>query len=83
MIDIDLMDIIRTQFRIDMSDVHTALPCKVVNVYQDNKQQKVDVVPSINNLMKDGTGEPSMQILGIPIIFPGSQSTLISFPINA
>lgn len=83
MIDIDLMDIIRTQFRIDMADVHTALPCKVVNVYQDNKQQKVDVVPSVNNLMKDGTGEPSMQILGIPIIFPGSQSTLISFPINA
>lgn len=82
MIDVDLMDIIRTQFRIDMSDFHTALPCKVVNVYQDNKQQKVDVIPSINNLMKDGTGEPGMQMLGIPVIFPGSSTTLISFPIN-
>ncbi|UAV89677.1 putative baseplate protein [Pseudomonas phage COT4] len=83
MIDVDLMDIIRTQFKIDMSEIYTALPCKIVNVYQDNKQQKVDVIPSVNNLMKDGTGEPSMQILGIPIIFPGSSTTLISFPINS
>lgn len=82
MIDIDLMDIIRTQFKIDMSDIYTAMPCKIVNVYQDNKQQKVDVVPSVDNLLKDGTGEPGMQMLGIPVIFPGSQSTLISFPIN-
>jgi hypothetical protein len=82
MIDIDLMDIIRTQFKIDMSDIYTAMPCKIVNVYQDNKQQKVDVVPSVNNLLKDGTGEPGMQMLGIPVIFPGSSTTLISFPIN-
>lgn len=82
MIDIDLMDIIRTQFKIDMSEVYTALPCKVVNVYQENKQQKVDVLPSINNLMKDGSGEPSMQMLGIPVLLPGSSTSLISFPIN-
>lgn len=83
MIALDFMDIIRTQFKIDMADIYTALPCKVVNVYQDNKQQKVDVLPSVNNLMKDGTGEEGMQILGIPIIFPGSSTSLISFPINA
>lgn len=83
MIDIDLMDIIRTQFKIDMSDIHTAIPCKIVNVYGNNEQQKVDVIPSVNNLMKDGTGEPGMQILGVPIIFPGSSTTLISFPVNA
>lgn len=83
MIDIDLMDIIRTQFKIDMSEIYTALPCKIVNIYQDNAQQKVDVVPSVNNLMKDGSSEPSMQMLGIPVIFPGSSTTLISFPINA
>lgn len=82
MIAADLMDIMRTQFKIDMADIHTAIPCKIVNVYQDNQSQKVDVIPSVNNLLKDGTGEPGMQILGVPIIFPGSQSTLISFPIN-
>lgn len=78
----DLMDLMRTQFRIDMADIHTALPCKVVNVYNNNNQQKVDVLPSVDNLLKDGSGEPGMQILGVPVIFPGSQSTLISFPIN-
>lgn len=79
----DVMDVIRTQFKIDMADIHTAMPCKVVNVYNDNQQQKVDVIPSTNNLLKDGTGEPGMQILGVPVIFPGSMATLISFPINA
>lgn len=78
----DLMDLMRTQFRIDMADMHTALPCKVVNVYSNNQQQKVDVLPSVDNLLKDGTGEPGMQILGVPVIFPGSMSTLVSFPIN-
>ena len=78
----DLMDIIRTQHKIDMAEIHTAIPCKVVNVYSNNSQQKVDVQPSVNNLLKDGSGEPGMQILGVPVIFPGSSATLISFPIN-
>lgn len=83
MIHLEFMDIIRTQFQIDMSQIHTAIPCKVVNVYGNNEQQKVDVIPSVDNLMKDGSAEPSMQILGVPVIFPGSATTLISFPINA
>ncbi|QNO00233.1 hypothetical protein QGX21_gp145 [Pseudomonas phage phiPsa315] len=82
MIETDIADIIRTQFRIDMSDIHTAIPCKVVNVYQNMENQKVDVIPSVNQLLKDGTGEEGMQILGVPIIFPGSAHTLMSFPIN-
>lgn len=82
MIETDIADIIRTQFRIDMSDIHTAIPCKVVNVYQNMESQKVDVIPSVNQLLKDGTGEEGMQILGVPIIFPGSAHTLMSFPIN-
>lgn len=82
MIAVDIADTIRTQFQIDMADIHTAIPCKVVNVYSDNQQQKVDVLPSVDDLLKDGTGEPGMQILGVPVIFPGSSATLISFPIN-
>ncbi|ATN92785.1 putative baseplate protein [Pseudomonas phage PPSC2] len=78
----DFTDIVRTQFRIDMADIHTALPCKVVNVYNDNTQQKVDVIPSVNRLLKTGEGDPPMQMLGIPVIFPGSSASLISFPIN-
>lgn len=82
MIDIDITDIIRTQFQIDQSTMYTAIPCTVVNVVDNMQTQRVDVLPSINDLRKDGTGEPGMQILGVPVILPGSQSTLISFPIN-
>ena len=77
-----LMDILKTQFRIDMGGIHTAIPCKIVGIYNNNIQQKVDVIPLIDKLMKDGSGEPGMQILGVPVIFPGSGTTLISFPIN-
>lgn len=78
----DFMDVVRTQFKIDMSEIHTAMPCKVVSVYSNGETQKVDVLPCVDNLLKDGTGEPGMQILGVPVIFPGSRETLISFPIN-
>lgn len=82
MIHLDIMDVIRTQFQIDMSQVHTAIPCKVVNVHGENEQQRVDVVPAVDTLLKDGTTEPGMQILSVPVIFPGSKTTLISYPIN-
>lgn len=82
MIDIDFTDIIRTQFRIDMRDVHTAIPCTVVNIVNNMQEQRVDVLPAVNDLLKDGTEEPGMQILGVPVIFPGSSTSLISFPIN-
>lgn len=82
MIHVEIMDVIRTQFQIDMSQIHTAIPCKVVNVHGDNEQQRVDVVPAVDTLLKDGTTEPGMQILSVPVIFPGSATTLISFPIN-
>jgi hypothetical protein len=82
MIHLDIADVIRTQFKIDMAEVYTAIPCKVVNVHGENEQQRVDVVPSVDTLLKDGTTEPGMQILSVPVIFPGSKTTLISFPIN-
>lgn len=82
MIHIDIMDVIRTQFQIDMAEIYTAIPCKVVNVHGENEQQRVDVVPAVDTLLKDGTTEPGMQILSVPVIFPGSKTTLISFPIN-
>lgn len=82
MIDIDLTDIIRTQFQIDQSTMYTAIPCTIVNVVDSMQTQRVDVLPAVNDLRRDGTGEPGMQILGVPVILPGSQSTLISFPIN-
>ncbi|MNE29945.1 hypothetical protein D3C80_1234420 [compost metagenome] len=83
MIDIDITDIIRTQFKIDQQDMWTAVPCIVTNVVNNMEEQRVDVRPSVVTLLKDGSGDDNPDILGVPVIFPGSMSSLISFPINA
>lgn len=82
MIDALLNDYIQTQFQINMAEVYTAMPCIVTNVSGSFESQRVDVQPSINTLYKDGTAEEHTQILGVPVILPGSSTSLVSFPIN-
>jgi hypothetical protein len=82
MIDALLNDYIQTQFQINMAEVYTALPCIVTNVVGGFQDQRVDVQPSINTLYKDGTSDEHTQILGVPVVLPGSANSLVSFPIN-
>lgn len=82
MIEALLSDYIQTQFQINMAEVYTALPCIVTNVYGSFESQRVDVQPSINTLYKDGTSDEHTQILGVPVLLPGSSTSLVSFPIN-
>lgn len=77
-----LTDFIQTQFQINMAEVYTALPCIVTNVSGTFENQRVDVQPSINTLYKDGTSDEHTQILGVPVLLPGSSTSLVSFPIN-
>lgn len=77
-----LTDFIQTQFQINMAEVYTALPCVVTNVVGSFENQRVDVQPSINTLYKDGTSDEHTQILGVPVLLPGSSTSLVSFPIN-
>ncbi|QYW06627.1 putative baseplate protein [Pseudomonas phage UAVern] len=77
-----LTDYIQTQFQINMAEVYTALPCVVTNVVGSFENQRVDVQPSINTLYKDGTSEEHTQILGVPVVLPGSSTSMVSFPIN-
>lgn len=74
-------DILRTHFQIEIAELYTALPCIVTNVVGELSSQRVDVQPAINLYYKDGSDEQHPQILGVPVIFPGSGSTLISWPI--
>lgn len=82
MIEAIMGDYIQTQFQINMAEIYTALPCVVTNVVGSFDQQRVDVQPSINTLYKDGTSDEHTQILGVPVILPGSSSSLVSFPVN-
>lgn len=75
-------DIIKTHIQIEQAKWYTALPCIVTNVVGELASQRVDVQPSINVFYKDGTDEEHTQILGVPVIFPGSSTSLISWPIN-
>lgn len=77
-----LDDYIQTQFQINMKDVATAMPCIVTSVYGDFGEQRVDVRPLINDLSKDGTSEEQPQILSVPVLLPGSERSLVSFPLN-
>lgn len=77
-----LSDFIQTQFQINMAEVYTALPCVVTNVVGSFENQRVDVQPSINTLYKDGTSEEHTQILGVPVVLPGSSTSMVSFPVN-
>lgn len=77
-----LTDYIQTQFQINMAEVYTALPCIVTNVSGNFENQRVDVQPSVNTLYKDGTSEEHTQILGVPVLLPGSSTSMVSFPIN-
>jgi len=77
-----LTDFIQTQFQINMAEIYTALPCVVTNVSGTFENQRVDVQPSINTLYKDGTSDEHTQILGVPVLLPGSSTSLVSFPVN-
>lgn len=82
MIEALMSDYIQTQFQINMAEIYTALPCIVTNVSGTFEEMRVDVQPSVNTLYKDGTSEEHSQILGVPVILPGSSTSLVSFPIN-
>ena len=77
-----LTDIIVTQIQIEQAKLNTAIPCVVTNVVGDLQNQRVDVRPSVNTLYKDGTNEENEQILGVPVVFPSSSTSIISWPVN-
>jgi len=82
MIEALIDDFVATQFQIEMGSVATAIPCIITNVHGDFGDQRVDVQPAINNLYKDGTSDPQPQILSVPVVLPGSNTSLVSFPLN-
>ena len=80
--DVSLQDVIQTQFQIELGKMWTGMPCIVTNVVGELTNQRIDVRPAINTFYKDGTDQEEEQILGIPVIFPSSSTSIISWPIN-
>ena len=82
MTDISFEEVLKLSFQSNTRNMYTALPCIVLTVYGEGKNQQIDVQPTINKLYKDDTDEEHPVIMGVPVIFPASRTSMLSFPIN-
>lgn len=64
------------------SKLLAALPCKITQVHDSGNTAKVDVQPLVNVLYKDDTDQPRSQILQVPVVFPASKTSMVSFPVG-
>ncbi len=75
-----LTELIQSFLEYRLSDVHTALPARIIKYEAD--QQKASVQPLIKKQYQDGTVESNPIITGVPVIFPSGGGALLSFPIQ-
>lgn len=81
MIEALLGEYLAESMREEMADIYTAMPGVVTNVVNMG-DCRVDVQPSINIVYGDDSADSHTQILGVPIIFPASSTSCLSFPIK-
>jgi len=73
---------IDSAFDYKMDSVHTAIPCIVIGVRNNGVEQLVDIQPTINQKLPDGTIKERPPIMGVPISFPVSSTAGMTFPIT-
>lgn len=72
----------KASFEYNMSSVYTSIPAIVVSV-KDLGQQRIDVLPAINQRSRDGEEEAQRAaILNVPLQMPVTQLGGLTFPIN-
>lgn len=77
-----LSDYMKSEFEISMGEMWFSCPGVVSSISGDLSDLRVNVKPAINELYADGSTEEHLDILSVPVIMPGSSTTLVSFPIN-
>lgn len=77
-----LQEALVAAFESQMSNMYTAIPCIVVAVKDNLNTQMVDIQPTINQKMKDGTTRERTIIMGVPVVFPVSKTAGFTFPIS-
>lgn len=80
--DTSLQEVLKNSFRHYSSTMYTAIPCVVLKVHNSLNECKVDVQPSIDNMYKNNTTEQHPPILAVPVMFPSSNTSAFTFPIN-
>lgn len=77
-----LQEFVSASFQYHLNNVFTSIPCIVVAVRSNLETQLVDIQPTINQKMKDGTTSERPVILGVPVSFQVSNKSGFTFPIN-
>lgn len=78
--EITLQEVLQSYVDSGLSSIYTALPCIVVNAYLE--EQRLDVQPVINIKDNEGISTPHPVILSVPLIFPASSTSSLTFPVN-
>lgn len=76
-----LVGALQNFFMFQMSDVYTAIPCRVEKV-DSAEEARVTVKPLIKQLLTDGTSVERPVLLGVPLIMLASGSSVIHIPVN-
>lgn len=77
-----IQDTVNSAFDYKMESVNTAIPCIVIAVRDGGAGQMVDIQPTINQKLQDGSVKERPPILGVPISFPVSSKAGMTFPIE-
>ena len=78
--ELEWSEVLKDAIEAVLDDVHTALPGKIVEYKPDKKQ--VSVQPLIKKVFAGGEAVSMPIISSVPVLFPGTNDALISFPLK-
>lgn len=73
---------LKAAFQYLSNNQFTAIPCIVVAIRENLNTQVVDIQPTLNQKLKDGSVKERPPILGVPVVFPASKTAAFTFPIS-
>lgn len=77
-----IQDTVNSAFDYKMESVNTAIPCIVLGIRDNGGTQMVDIQPTINQKLQDGSIKERPPILGVPVSFPVSSTAGMTYPIK-
>ena len=77
-----IQDTVSSAFDHKMESLNTAIPCIVLGIRDNGGTQMVDIQPTINQKLQDGSIKERPPILAVPVSFPVSSTAGITYPIK-
>lgn len=80
--EISLQETLQSAVEHHLENMNTAIPGFVIRTINDLQTQQVDVQIAINFKGYDGTSQERPPILNVPVVFPASSTSAITFPLR-